>query len=116
MNDIFAKALDKFLEAVEQDLRKTELDDFKIRVFLDSYKKTFHEEFEIYKQNKGVYPTELEELIDDTLRMAISKLEDAELKDTAEVLWALRAEQRLERLENREEGEAGEIIAFKKPR
>ena len=116
MNDIFAKALDKFLEAVEQDLRKTELDDFKIRVFLDSYKKTFHEEFEIYKQNKGVYPTELEELIDDTLRMTISKLEDAELKDTAEVLWALRAEQRLERLEDREEGESGEIIEFKKPR
>ena len=116
MNDIFTKALDKFLEAVELDLRKTELDDFKIGVFLDFYKKTFHEEFEIYNQNKGVYPTELEELIDDTLRMAISKLEDAELKDTAEVLWALRAEQRLERLENREEGEAGEIIAFKKPR
>ena len=116
MNDIFTKALDKFLEAVELDLRKTELDDFKIGVFLDFYKKTFHEEFEIYKQNKGVYPTELEELIDDTLRMAISKLEDAELKDTAEVLWALRAEQRLERLENREEGESGEIIEFKKPR
>ena len=116
MNDIFTKALDKFLEAVELDLRKTELDDFKIGVFLDFYKKTFQEEFEIYKQNKGVYPTELEELIDDTLRMAISKLEDAELKDAAEVLWALRAEQRLERLEDREEGESGEIIEFKKPR
>ena len=116
MNDIFTKALDKFLEAVELDLRKTELDDSKISIFLDSYKKTFHEEFEIYKQYKGVEPTELEEFIDDALRMTISKLEDAELKDTAEVLWALRAEQRLERLENREEGEAGEIIAFKKPR
>lgn len=119
MNDIFKSGMEKFLESAREELRQTGFEKKEIDAFSDFFRHVYQEELELREKFKGTEPIELEEFVDDVLRLTISRLEmdkgGVELKELAGQLWGFRAEQRLERLERKTEGESGKIVEFKRP-
>jgi hypothetical protein len=116
MTEIITQYIERFIDAAEKELRQDGLSKEEIQLFSKSFRETSGEQFALARTLKDTDVSDIEEFIDDMLRLTISRMKDEKIKEVADNLWGLRAEQRLELLERKEKENPGDVIEFKKPR